>query len=134
MLADRHHAFFATVRSWSALLGSVLVVILGVLAVRPDLHDWVHGNPRDAVHSAAALCDGGHEPLDHASDEPDEHPSDEGCVVFLFAQGVDGGALGGSLVVAALVHVESGPPPSDELLLIEAGFLQRPSRGPPLTA
>lgn len=90
---------------------AALVLLLTILAVSPQLHADVHGHshPHDAV------------------------PSDEGCVVTLFAAGVT--AAPAVLIVAAppVTHVAPAPDTHVEIFVSPPRYLHQPERGPPLS-
>jgi len=105
--------------------GAVAVVIgvLGLLAVSPEAHAWLHG------HDSGDTC--GHSHHAHDSTVPAPLGEDEGCVVWLFAQGIDSGVAAMVLDVRPAASVAESPAAPEELRLSPPRYLRRPERGPP---
>ena len=133
---------------------ALLTLVLGLLAVTPELHAWLHGHAhgpstgvaacghahaaddRDHAHRAGHA----HGPMvGHAHDaEHSSHPqrdplaeSDAGCVVQLFAQGVDTGLAPLVSVRAPECVVAEAPCAPEALALAPTRYLRQPERGPP---
>ena len=85
----------------------LLVLALTVLAASPHLHARLHAD--DAAHS----------------------PDEQGCVVTLFAQGVEPLLAAAFLIFAPLLRVIAAPPSAREVFLVAPRFLRLPERGPP---
>lgn len=129
MLFGRTPSFATLLHRVTAAVSVAMVCVLGLLTVSPEAHAWLHR------HVETATCAHGHA-HDHshgteAGTLPESH-DDEGCVVQLFAQGVDVG-------VAALIldtrwqeiATEAILTP-EELSLSPPRYLRRPERGPPV--
>ncbi len=119
---------------------ALLTLVLGLLAVTPELHAWLHGHAHGPSTGVAA-CGHAHaaDDRDHAHDaEHSSHPerdplaeSDAGCVVQLFAQGVDSGLAPLISVRAPECVVAEAPCAPEALALAPTRYLRRPERGPP---
>ena len=105
--------------------GAVAVVIgvLGLLAVSPEAHAWLHG------HDPVDTCRHSHHA--HESTLPAPLGEDEGCVVWLFAQGIDSGVAALVLDVRPAACAVDTPAAPEELRLSPPRYLRRPERGPP---
>lgn len=147
---------------------ALLTLVLGLLAVTPELHAWLHGHAhgpsagvaacghahgaddRDEAHRAGhahgvghvlgAGAHSAHGPMGgHAHDaEHSSHSerdplaeSDAGCVVQLFAQGVDSGLAPLVSVRAPECVVAEAPRAPEALALAPTRYLRQPERGPP---
>lgn len=120
---------------------ALLVLTLGLLAVWPDAHAFLHphlAKPSAAPTAPAAGCQG-HDShasaLDygHSHDLPaSEGEDDAGCVIDLFSQGIDPAAA--SVAVAgprfddadAIFRLPAAPTPRTPR------YLHLPERGPPV--
>lgn len=76
----------------TAYFAAAVVLMLTVLAVSPQLHDWVHGNGSAPVKAHTSTPGYTAQVADH---------DDSGCVVTIFANGVVLAALG-LMAIAAL--------------------------------
>jgi|GEM_PF-824594 len=132
---------------------ALLTLVLGLLAVTPELHAWLHGHAHGTGTGVAACghahgvghvlgagAHSAHGPMGgHAHDaEHSSHPerdplaeSDAGCVVQLFAQGVDSGLAPLVSVRAPECVVAETPRAPEALALAPTRYLRRPERGPP---
>lgn len=104
---------------WLALTLPLLVIGLGLVAVRPDWHALLHVQNADAGHA-------------HHGHSHDEADNELGCAIELFASGLVEIVSGGSAL--------NQPPgafsialafPSD-LLRISSARLEPPGRAPPI--
>lgn len=143
---------------------ALLTLVLGLLAVTPGLHAWLHGHAH-GTGSGVAACGHAHDADDragrargsigddlgtggyvshgpmgvHAHDaEHSSHPehdplaeSDAGCVVQLFAQGVDSGLAPLVSMTAPECVVAEAPCAPEALALATPRYLRQPERGPP---
>ncbi len=120
---------------------ALLVLTLGLLAVWPDAHAFLH--PHLAKSSAVANAPGagcqGH--ASHAATpgkgHPHDHPAekgedDAGCVIDLFSQGIDPAAASVAVVgprfddADAMIRLPAAPTPR------APRYLHLPERGPPV--
>lgn len=123
---------------WVACASVALVVALGLLAVSPDAHAWLHASQVGHGHGLdeRAGCHGhGHgSPL--VGDDLSRLPMadvDAGCVIELFSQGIETGLIG--LEVGGYERrgaVLSLRLPA-ELCLSTPRYLRQPERGPPMS-
>jgi hypothetical protein len=111
---------------------ALLTLVLGVLAVTPELHAWLHGHAHGSAMSVAA-CGHAHDANhpSHADHDP-VADSDAGCVVQLFAQGVDSGLAPSVSVPAPEGVVAETPRAPEALALAPTRYLRQPERGPPI--
>jgi hypothetical protein len=141
---------------------ALLTLVLGLLAVTPELHAWLHGHAH-GTGTGVAACGHAHDAddrndahgVDHAlgagahsahgpmgghahdaehSSHPERDPlaeSDAGCVVQLFAQGVDSGVAPLVGVSAPECVVVETPRAPEALALAPTRYLRQPERGPP---
>ena len=123
MIASNHqHPLLRLLHRALAVGAAALVLALTILAVSPQLHADLHAaDPSHAHHH-------GH---DH-SHSHDQIPSDEGCVVTLFAAGVT--AAPAPLVVLAptVRHTPAAFAPRAEIFVSTPRYLHQPERGPPV--
>lgn len=107
-----------------------LVWVLGLLAVSPALHQWLHElevSHRQEVDQHAGCCH-------HGTHAPLEADTEDGCVVQWFAQGIETGA--GAIVWEVIWSAV----PIDGVLtpvwvdLKAPRYLRQPERGPPAAA
>lgn len=102
-------------RGLACLLAGI-VIALGLLAVEPRAHAWLHA---DTPHGACPS---------HSASAPESHTD---CPVALFAQGVVTPLEGPSLAAVALSVERAVFPAQRELLLSNPPFWHLPGRGPP---
>lgn len=106
---------------WLALALPLLVIGLGLVAVRPDWHAALHVQDADAGHAHHG----------HAHDAAD---SELGCAIELFALGlVESGAASPVVGQPAGVFSLTLSIPAD-LLLIASARLEPPGRAPPFAS
>jgi len=86
------------------------VLFLTVLAVSPQLHLAFHGQHDDCAAT---------------------NPSDEGCVVTLFAAGVTGAPAPLVVIAPAPTPVRATFSPRSEIFVSPPRYLLQPERGPP---
>jgi hypothetical protein len=103
----------------AALAGVALVLWLSVLAVSPELHEWLHGDAHAAEHT-------GH---DHAAPVGD---ADHACAVTLFAHGVEALLIVLLLVLARSLARSTGLRAADWLIAARPPYWLVPSHAPPL--
>lgn len=113
---------------------ALLTLVLGLLAVTPELHAWLHGHAHGPSAGVAA-CGHAHDAHDaehssHSERDPLAE-SDAGCVVQLFAQGVDSGLAPLVSVRAPECVVAEAPRAPEALALAPTRYLRQPERGPP---
>ncbi|HRE80586.1 MAG TPA: hypothetical protein PLN52_06035 [Opitutaceae bacterium] len=121
---------------WVAYASVGLVVALGLLAVSPDVHAWLHASDLSHVHGTGdrAVCHGHGDSAPHVGGDFSGLPmadTDAGCVIELFSQGIETGPTG--LVVGVYERREavlSLRLPA-ELCLSTPRYLRQPERGPP---
>jgi hypothetical protein len=107
-----------TFRRAFAAGGAALVLALTIFAASPVAHAWLHaGTGECSAHSHH------HEP---APVDPDE-----GCVVVLFANGVDLPVGPAALTPPAIVTQGISPVTAAEFDLVSPRYLRQPERGPP---
>lgn len=103
---------------------ALVVVVLGLLAVSPDAHRWIHG------HDSGPLP--AHAGCDHDHDHDRQAESEDGCVVELFAQGIEAGLADAARAVCGRVDFIAALRPYEERLLASPRYLRQPERGPPV--
>ena len=106
-------------RRLTAILGIALVVLLNLLAVWPEAHQYFHR----AEHAAAEHSTSDHQPVGD---------DDDGCVVVLFAHGHALSALIlFALLLVGLVRIGTILP-EQTLMLAAVDYRLPQGRGPPL--
>ena len=110
-----------SLRGILAVVSAMLVFMLGLLAVSPQIHAWLHGGAEAATeaHSrdSAATSDG-------AGD-------DSGCAVHLYAQGITSGAILVAISPVDFSWSETYAEATESRLFSPPRYLLRPERGPP---
>ena len=101
-----------------------LVFLLGLLAVHPDAHAWLHGGLPQATGHGHAGCN-------HDHPEPDAPEADAGCVITQFANGQLGLELDGLIVANAAERTESLLRERSHALVEASDHLLPPVCGPP---
>lgn len=106
---------------WLALALPLLVIALGLVAVRPDWHAALHVQDADAAHAH-------HGHSHHSSD------NELGCAIELFASGLVEIVLAGAAVgqPASVLSLTLSFTPG--LLLISSARLEPPGRAPPFAS
>jgi hypothetical protein len=92
-------------RRFLAAGAAALVFALGLFAVSPVLHDWLHGH---------------------------DTPADDGCAVVLFAAGVSVPLGAIAITPPAAMWREAARPIAREIFLASPRYLRQPERGPPV--
>jgi hypothetical protein len=106
---------------WLAAVLPLLVIALGLLAVRPDWHEAMHVQGTDGTHH-----DHGH---DHG-----ESTDERGCAIELFASGLVDSVAFSSPVPAPVQAIIAELTLPDERLLFASSRLEPPGRAPPFFA
>jgi hypothetical protein len=104
-----------------ALGCGALVLSLGLLAVLPEAHAWLHAT---AETSPCCARSHGSDPLHSAGD-------DAGCVVELFSQGIEAGAALAALPLVPAFRAAGDAVLPDAPAVCPPRYLHQPERGPP---
>ncbi|QYM78273.1 hypothetical protein K0B96_13315 [Horticoccus luteus] len=104
MISRSHRPSF--LRRTLAVAAALIVLALTILAVSPALHARLHAATPD-------------------------HAGEQGCVVSLFAQGIEPLLAAAVLIAAPVIHALVAPRPVREIFLVAPRFLRLPERGPP---
>jgi hypothetical protein len=105
---------------------AVLVLVLGLMAVNPVLHDLAH---QSATTDKSACA---HHAHGHATPPEDQSKNSHECAVTLFAQGL---ALATPVVApdsTSFAWHDLLFPAVEEPLLTASPYLHQPERGPPV--
>lgn len=103
---------------WLAAGLPLLVVVLGLLAVRPDWHEAVH----------VLIADTAAHPPEHSHDAD---TTERGCAIELFASGLIDSVTCGALALKPQAAVATELSPATDQLLIGAVRREPPGRAPP---
>lgn len=118
---NQHYRRWCPPFQWLAAVLPLLVIALGLLAVRPDWHAAMHVQGADGTHH-----EHGH---DHG-----EGADERGCAIELFASGLIDSVAFGSPVVAPVRAMVAELTLPDERLLFASRRLEPPGRAPPFFA
>lgn len=102
-----------------AVLCAGLVMALSLVAVSPELHEWLHSAEQEHT------CHHHHKQAKPSS----EHEHD--CAVVLFASGVDLPVAPVALIPPSVVVEGVSPVTEAEFYLVSPRYLRHPERGPP---
>jgi len=124
--AFRLRALIVAGKHLTATASVALIFVLGLLAVVPEAHAWLHPRASSESHASTGRCH-------HDSDRGHTHPleSDAGCVVDLFAQGVEPSFAAFTLAIEFTIEAVTELSAPHDLRLSPPRYLRQPERGPP---
>jgi len=122
---------------WVTCAAVGLVLALGLLAVSPDAHAWLHASHIEHAHGEGerAGCHGHGDRAHHAESDLSGLPwadNDAGCVIELFSQGIETGPTGLDVGVYERREAVLSLQRPAELCLSTPRYLRQPERGPPV--